>query len=82
MNDKGAVIVLKCVLSFVIPCHSSFGLGQFRVCLSTAASAGAIRRCDWGRLGWLAAAGHGRWAGSPRGPEPAVAEGHIDLGAG
>ena len=28
---------------------------------------------------WLTAAGHGRWAGSPRGPEPAVAEGHIDL---
>ena len=31
---------------------------------------------------WLTAAGNGRWAGSPRGPEPAVAEGHIDLGAG
>ena len=30
---------------------------------------------------WLTAAGHGRWAGSPRGPEAAVAEGHIDLGA-
>ena len=30
---------------------------------------------------WLTAAGHGRWAGIPCGPEPAVAEGHIDLGS-
>ena len=30
---------------------------------------------------WLTAAGHGRWVGSPRGPKPAVAEGHIDLGS-
>ena len=27
----------------------------------------------WSGLPWLTAAGHGRWAGSPRGPEPAVA---------
>ena len=27
-DDEGAVFVLKCVLSFVIPCHSSFGLGS------------------------------------------------------
>ena len=44
MNDKGAVIVLKCVLSFVIPCHSSFGLGSpFKLVFH-----GWAWRCKWG----------------------------------
>ena len=52
MNDKGAVIVLKCVLSFVIPCHSSFGLGS--ACL--------LQPVQGQLEGVIGAA----WAGSPR----------------